>query len=528
VLIEPGSPWPPRAHATMRDRWLGWRALWAGDLRWLKANLPVLAPGGYWARRAQKPGREVHVPLAADIARTSATLVAGDAPTLKWEDDQAAQTVWNELADDLGWANLLREAFEVASATGGAFLRPAWDEDVADHPLGDAVPADEGFGEWRFGRLRAVTFALELPAPSGWKQIEKSEVWRHLEHHEPGQIRHELWLGNETNVGNPRPLAEHPATANLPGVIDTSSIRPRRILCEYFPNALPNPLISLPMGRSDLQGVEGLMDMLDETVDSWMRDIQLGKGRILASREAMDSVPAGGASGGGGIFKRRGTTTPARAFDTDAEVFEWMDIPGETSEGKPMPFTLVQFLIRFKEHEATALFWIEQIVSRAGYAPQTFGLNVDGQLSGTAMKRRDIRSHQTKDMKRGYAKNPIERFAETLMLIGKAKFSKAAPKKRPVLEWKESNADPLENAQVIELLARARVGSLKVLVAMAHPDWDTDQVDEEVKELLKEREAEMAPVLTGFEGGSFGGDKKPPADNDKPPAAAPKPATAKE
>jgi len=513
----------------MRDRWLGWRALWSGDLRCLKAYLPVLAPGGYWSRRAQKSGgREVHVPLAADIARTSATLVAGDAPTLKWEDDDKAQTAWNELADEMGWANLVREAFEVASPTGGAFLRPAWDEEVADHPLGQAVPADEALGEWRFGRLRSATFVVELPPPTGWKQLEKSEVWRHLEHHEPGQIRHELWLGTTTNVGSARPLAEHPETANRPAVIDTTSIRPKRVLVEYIPNLLPNPLITLPMGRSDLQGVEGLMDMLDETVDSWMRDIQLGKARILASKEAMDPVSAAGSGGGGGrgLFGRR-NTTPARSFDVDAEVFEWMDIPGEDSSGKPMPFTQVQFEIRFAEHEATALFWVEQIVSRAGFAPQTFGLHVDGQLSGTAMKRRDIRSHQTKDLKRGYAKNPIERFAETLMLIGAAKFSTAKPKKRPVLEWKESTADPLENAQVIELLARARVASLEVLVAMAHPDWDSDQVDEEVKALLKEREKEMAPVMSGFEPGPFGDGKKPLAD--KPPAAALKPpALAKE
>jgi hypothetical protein len=486
----------------MRARWKGWRALWSGHLDWLRRDLPALAPGGYWARRAQKPGaRELHVPLAADIARTSATLVAGDTPAMKWEGDPAAQDAWNTLADEVGWANLLLEAFEVASATGGAYLRPAWDETVADHPLGQVVAADEALAEFRFGRLRQVTFVTELPAPDGWNQLERGEVWRHLEHHEPGQIRHELWLGNLSNVGSPRPLADHPAVSGLPGVIDTTSIRRGRVLCEYIPNDLPNPLTSLPVGRSDLQGVETLLDALDEVFDSWMRDIQLAKARILASREAMDPV-AQSSTGGGvrGFLRGRATATPARAFDTDADVFQWMDIPGEDTNGKPMPFTLVQFEIRFEAHERSALALFEQIVSRAGFAPQTFGLNVDGQLSGTAMKRRDIRSHQSKDRKRRYGKGPVERFAETLMLIGKAKFGTAGPSKPPALEWKEtSQADPLENAQVIELLRRAQAASDEVVVRMAHGDWDDDQVDEELGRLAKAREAMTAPMLDGTE-----------------------------
>ena len=516
MLIKPGSQWPPPGHAQMRARWKGWRALWSGDLDWLKRDLPALAPGGYWARRAVKPGgRELHVPLAADIARTSATLVAGDTPAMKWEDDKPAQAAWNNLADEVGWATLLLEAFEVASATGGTYLRPAWDESVADHPLGQVVPADEALAEFRFGRLRQVTFVQELPAPDGWNQLERGEVWRHLEHHEPGEIRHELWLGNASSVGRPIPLADHPAVAGLPGVIDTRSIRPKRILCEYFPNDLPNPLTTLPLGRSDLQGVETLLDALDEVYDSWMRDIQLAKARILASKEALDPVAQAAGGSGGGLFRRRGTATPARTFDTDADVFHWMDIPGEDTNGKPMPFTLVQFEIRFEAHERSALGLIEQIVSRPGFAPQTFGLHVDGQLSGTAMRRRDIRSHQSKDRKRGYAKNPIERFAETLMLIGAAKFGTAKPAKRPVLEWKETSlADPLENAQVIELLTRAQALSLEVRVAMAHPDWDSDQVDDEVDRLMKERDSLLAPVLSGEEPPP-GTEPEPPSDDER-------------
>lgn len=526
MLINPGTLWPPPGHETMRYRWNSWAAWWSGDLNRLKQHAPATAPGGYWARRATKPGsREIHVPLAADLARTSAELVAGDTPAMNWGDtkkdetSKAVQTEWDALAQNIGWASSLLEAAEVAAATGGVYLRPAWDDQLAEHPLLTIVRADEALPEFRFGILRSVTFVQELPAPDDWVQLEKAEVWRWLEHHEPGQIRHELWLGNAASVGALRPLADHPATANLLSVINTTSVRPKGILAEYIPNDLPQPLDRLPLGRSDFQGVESLLDALDEVFDSWMRDIQLGKARILASKEAMNPVSQAASEGGRGLFKRRGNTTAAKAFDTDAEVFEWMDIPGEDSSGKPMPFTQVQFDIRYEEHEKSALALIEQIVSRAGYSPQTFGLNVDGQLSGTAMRRRDHRSHKTKDRKRRYARPALERCAETLMLINAAKFRKPKPTDRPTLEWRETDqADPLENAQVIELLTRARRLSLEVGVAMAHPEWDGDQVEEEVKRLQAEQKAEAAASpMSGFEPGPFGDGNKPPAD--KPPAA---------
>jgi hypothetical protein len=264
VLIEPGSQWPPPGHERLRTRWQSWRAWWTGDPDELRKYAPLTCRGGIWDRRAKKGGgREIHIPLAGDIARTSAEFVAGDTPAMEWEGDTAAtlQTEWDALSQRIGWANKLLECAEAASPLGGAFLRPAWDDDTADHPLLTIVPADQALPEFRFDMLHEVTFVRELPAPAGWKAIKNGEVWRHLEHHEPGLIRHELWLGDASNVGRPLPLTEHPQTRELQGEINTTGIRPRGILVEYVPNVLPNALVTeLPVGRSDLQGVETLLD----------------------------------------------------------------------------------------------------------------------------------------------------------------------------------------------------------------------------------------------------------------------------
>lgn len=512
MLITKGSQWPPPGHDRLRRHWQAYRALWSADTREIEKYLPGIVPNGYWAKRAKHPEtRAMHEALAADIARTSADLVAGDTPALDWGEDRGTpeapqatpmQDAWDEYALTVGLANTVLEGAESASAVGGVFLRPVWDREFAPHALPTVVPADEALPEFLFGQLWRVAFVQELPAPDGWMQREKGEVWRWIEHHEPGQIRHELWLGNEANVGQPMPLDYHPATARYPDTIDTKPIRPTGILVESWPNVLPNPLVPMPLGRSDYQGCESKFDALDEAWSSWMRDIELGKSRILAAQEMLESAP----SGATGIRKLFGSQQPAKMFDEDARVF--VGVPGMPMDdaGKPSPITPVQFKIRFQEHAATVAALVESALSRAGYSPQTFGINVDGQLSGTAMRRREQRSYRTRDRKRRYARSPLERFCETLAIINhqvdSARFP--APPQRPVLEWREGDqADPKEIAEIVEMYRRALAMSDEVAVAMAHPEWSPEQVAEEVARLAdareQEREAMTAPALDGTE-----------------------------
>jgi SPP1 Gp6-like portal protein len=510
VLIDPGTQWPPPGHWTLRTRWQAWRALWSGDPHQLKQHMRHVAPNGYWQRRNDKPGgREMHLPVASDIARTAGELVAGDTPAMEWTNPNETKA-WDLLSQELGWSNSLIEAAETAAAVGGAFLRPAWDVDIADHALSTVVAADEALPTFRFGQLQSVTFVEHLSAPAGWKATRDGEVWRHLEHHEPGQIRHELWLGDTGEVGRPIPLADHPDTAFFEPVIDTTSIRPRGILVEYFPNDLPNPLSHLPVGRSDFQGIETELDAIDEVWDSWMRDIRLAKARLLVPDEYLSPVSA--KTGVVRSLFNFGRGNAAKEFDEDAEVFRPINMDIGTAE-HPTKIEAVQFQIRAAEHAATIEALLEQAVARAGYSPQTMGMNVDGQLSGTAMRRREQRSYRTQGRKRRYMRPAVERYAETLMLINASVFSTPKPTARPELAWRETDqADPVETANVIKTLRDAQALSTEIAVRAQHPEWDDAQVAEEVARI---KDDQPAPVLTGFE-------HDPPHDpNDTSDPAAP-------
>jgi len=532
VLIKPDTPWPPPGPDAMRTRWASWSAWWGGDPKTLACDTLPTSPAGYWTRRAvaDEAERSLHLPLAGDIARTSAELVFGDTPAMQWTDDMPATDTsdpgtapadpvgdeWERISQEMGWSNSLLEAGEVAAALGGVYLRPQWDSALTDRPLLTIVRPDEALPTFRYGILTAVTFVTELGSVNGF-------VLRWLEHHEPGQIRHELWRGTNANIGIQTPLAEHQATAPLAallderGVIDTTGIRPDGgLLVEYVPNDLPQPLDRLPYGRSDLQGQESLLDSLDEVYASLMRDVELAAARAIVPAEFLDGVLPE-QPGRRRLFGSRQPRTPARRFDPTRRYFTALPGMAPDSDGKQTGITTVQPEIRVTEHVEAALHLVEQIVSRAGYAPQTMGMHVEGQLSGTAMRRREQRSYRTRDRKRRYFRPALERLAETLMLINAVVFDGPVPVGRPALEWRAvEQADPKEAAETVEILRRAQAMSVYQAVKTAHPEWDEPQVEDEVGRVEAEQAVLAAPEPTGYEPPpGTDPDDEPPVDGEE-------------
>ncbi|WKX73819.1 hypothetical protein [Streptomyces sp. XD-27] len=207
-----------------------------------------------WSRRPEAPLRpetRMHIPLAADIASTSASLLFSEPPTLTGTDPGAQQRL-DHFAGAGGIANTLIEAAEVAAALGGVYLRITWDRELVDRPLLTIVHADCALPEFRFGLLRAVTFWHELPSDS-------ATVWRHLERHEPGAITHALYQGTADRLGVRVPLTDHPDVADLADSLgetgDTIETGlPDALTAAYVPNIKPNRRHrGSPLGRSDFQ-----------------------------------------------------------------------------------------------------------------------------------------------------------------------------------------------------------------------------------------------------------------------------------
>lgn len=478
-------------------------------IRELPENRPMQLRGGVMGRLARwfwgnptAPGEKVdklHIPLAGDIARTSSELLFSEPPKLMVEHTGTLDTLTELMAE--GLHPVLLEGGELTSALGGSYLRIVWDAEVdPDGPWIDSVAGDCAVPEFAYGRLRAVTF---------WRVLERdgNTVLRHLERHERGAIFHGLYDGTLGTLGRAVPITEHEDTAPLAAnLVDGNRIEtgaPDHLTAAYIPNVRPARAwrqrpAAAGWGQSDYQGIEGLMDALDETYTSWMRDVQNGKGRIVVPDSMLESLGPG-----------KGAT-----WNEERRVYSGLNMlqrPGDAN-----PLTVVQFEIRVQEHRDTCAALLEQAVRQAGYSAATFGEHgEDGSaVTATEIRARNRRSMTTRSRKSLYANPALAGITEAWLAVAKGLFRAPVEIERPRVEFQDSISEaPSELATTAELLRRAEAASDETLVQMVHPDWDEDQVAAEVAKLAESREV-ADPFMTGAEGPPTGPPQPPGADEE--------------
>ncbi|MFH8619172.1 capsid protein [Streptomyces sp. NPDC017979] len=506
------TPWPPtalRVQVALAD-WDAWYSADPDRLeqryedRGYRTEGPPNRPAQYahgWRGRlarwfwgqpttAGEKRSKLHVPLAGDIARASSELLFSEPPKLLGAND-ATKDRLDQLTEG-GLHPTLLEAGEVCAAIGGAYLRVVWDEDVSDRPWIDVVAGDRAVPEFRYGRLVAVTFWTVLPNDSSTDQ----RVFRHLERHEKGRIYHGLYEGGLTSLGAPRPLADHPATAPLAAEVDAEgglgTGAPDHLTAAYVPNVRPaRGWRHIPsaayLGQSDFQGIEGLMDALDETYSSWMRDIQTGKGRVIVADSLLQSAGPG-----------KGAT-----WDEEKKIFTGLNMlprPGDAD-----PISIVQFEIRVAEHRETCAALRDEAVRQAGYSASTFGQQGEGSaVTATEIRARDRRSLSTRARKALYWRPAISDILGALLAV------EAGPRfgvdgldtEPPRVEFGDSVTEgPVELATTAELLRRAEAASTETLVRLTNPGFDEKQVQAEAERILQESGRDVAdPTRTGAGG----------------------------
>ena len=481
ALPENGIPWPPKALTNhLRDITLS-AAWYAGD----PAALATVYGGPnaasfntssdptrrrFWSRRGRDrtgtPRPQLHVPLPADIAATSATLLFGTPPAIRG--DGLPPEVLTKIIED-EFHNVLLESAEVASALGEVYLRPSWDRNVSEVAFLVSVHPDAVVPTFRYGRLVAATFWTDLEIAA------RGKIIRHVEHHEmrgnTWWIEHALYEGTKDTIGIRVDLTAHPATADYPEEVDTGV---PFLGVQHVPNIRPSRKARhSPHGRSDFDGADGLFDALDETWTSWMRDVRLGKARLIIPETFME------------------TEGPSKGqyFDEDREMFHPVNVPTSATEGLAQLHE-VQFDIRWEEHQTTALALVERIVDNAGYSPQDFGLHIEGRAeSGTALRIRRGRSIATVERKRRYWTPALRRSILALLQLQSKMMQDKEIADIPdtlTVDWPEE-VDLTERSTAVEMLTRAAAASTQTKVEMVNPDWTDTEVTEEVARILAEQ-----------------------------------------
>jgi A118 family predicted phage portal protein len=522
---EAKTPWPPTASQPAFDKIQEWSAWYAGDpdqletiYRRLDQRLttsgaeirPSQRAAGLvgeilsWIKRTfwgapparTEPRTKLHIPLATDISQVSSDLLFSE-PITVTHPDKATQEKLTELLDDTMRAQLIESA-EVCSGLGGVYLRSMWDKDVyPGGPWLSPVHADAGVPEWYGGRLRAVTFTRVLA-------VNGSKVVRHLERHEVGSIEHAVYEGTAEFLGRRIPLTEFPETEMLADVVDSDSridTEIKLLTAVYVPNLKPNRLwrdqpANCHLGRSDYSPIEGIMDALDETWSSLLRDIRLGKGRVFVPSVYLETNRPGQGAG----------------FNAEREIYEQLNMMPGADGGQQL--TVAQFEIRVDEHLRTGEALARHAIDTAGYSVQSFGMEADVAVTATEVDARYRKSLGTRDKKILYWRPGVRDILSVQAEIGRVRFGWSTNGSTPpMVNFPEAvQPAPEEVARTLQLLDAARAISVQTKVEKANPDKvdDTAWINAEVARIMEENQLgkfATPDTFTGMPGDQPSGDK---------------------
>ena len=460
-----------RLQGHIRAYYQMYTAVYSGSPRELRMTA---RPRSFWKRPSKQ---KIHVPIAADLAATSSDLLFGEEVQITAVDekenvDEAAQRRLEEIERINNLHALLCEAAESCSALGDVFLKVVWDREGARCPGLRVIQGDQAYPEYRMGTLSAIHIFTCL-------EERPDRVLRTYECYRPGSVDTALYLGSAESLGTKLgddALAALDLAAHAP-------VEDGLMLACHVPNIRPNRMFrGSQMGRSDFDNLRDLMDALDETYSSWIRDIRLGKARLLVPAEYLRRS-------GEELFAGAGRTVPTFEFDEDVETLVAMDV--DTDRGGNM-ITPSQFQIRSDDHQKTCRDLIEKIVSGAGYAPQTFGIGIEGMAqSGTALRIREKKSFSTTAKKQEYWQSPLEQLLGAMLQLDALLYPDRGCRRGlhvhvrfpPVIA-----SDMGSMAGALQMLSQAGAVSTNVKVRMLHPDWTQDQVEEESERIRMEAE----------------------------------------
>ena len=462
-------------------------ATWSGEHQELRATARY---GSFWKRGGKA---KIHVPLAADIAAVSADMLFCERPRFTIFDDNKErgetekQGRLDEMLRKAGIYNKLHEAAEMASAGGDVFLKINYDADRGDCPSLMVVSTEDALPEWRLDHLACVHFFTEIK-----RDKEGQRIWRLYERYEQGVILSAVFCGDFSDLG-----VEQPAMLEELGLSSELRLPVDVMAAVQVFNMRPTRIHSgADTGRSDFEGQRDQLDALDEAMSSWMRDVRLAKARLLIPAEYLRRKPTSGMFAGEDKYTWE--------FDEDVETLVALNVMND----KNMEITPSQFAIRSEEHSKTVETLIRNIVSTAGYSPQSFGLDINGTAqSGTALHIREKKSYTTRGKKINYWDAPLEHILTAMLQLDRAIFHTPGihDTDRVQVEFPDLLTTDISTvASAVNLLHTAQAASYETLVKMQHPEWSSKQIQDEVSLILEQygvATPEAIPSAGDLEGG---------------------------
>jgi hypothetical protein len=447
--------WPPPEVRKHWDEIDGYRKRYRNDRAEMIAANPNLSTDQH------KVETFVPVPWPRELCRFSSSLLFSETPQVSYPGDP------DDLMDllrvnDFG-AFCISGGVDVA-CEGRLGIRILWDRDISENvPLVTTVPEDQIVWDIRHGSFYAGGMVIIERKPDH----TKDDVYRLLEEHTKGLVERHLYKGVRSELGKEVPLTKVPEFADLEPVWETGLDTPTLIPWENVPGA-----------ESDLFGLGPLFDDINEA-----ETLMLDRGR--------KSVPR--------LFVDKSLIDDTGRHQLDAAI-----ITGGSRMRAPMGsgnsdlINTVDIKLQFKEHTDWTNHLAQLMVTCAGYAPTTWGIqgetaSVQRAVSGYAMKLAQLRTLLTRSGKEHMALQALGWGTAIAMSIIRGESEVAG--QLPDIELGDGlPSDPLDGAQEVLYLRQAAAASTQTLVETVHPTWGPEAVQEEVDAIL---EAGMFPPGAG-------------------------------
>lgn len=416
---------------------------------------------------------KVHVPIAADLAALSASMIFSESPAFTCKHARTLERI-EEVFKVGGAYSALVQAAELCSVCGGVFLKWSWDK-ADGMPVLTVVSADCGLPKWKGGKVYEITL---------WTIVKEDESNQHIyrleeTYTENGHIISKLYKGYAAEMGEEIPLDSIEETR---GILPDANSGTNTLLAFYVPNLLPNR--SKPhtrFGRSDFDSLYGLMDALDEAYSAMQRETRMTKTTVIVPSDYLKKRED--------IFGPHSQYCKQSqwVFTNNSGAFTALDIDSGLNTN---PITVVNPEMRADSRIATCDDIVKRIFSAAGYAPQSAGIEVQGSAeSGTALSVRERKTIRTTENKKTHWWHAVNDIVRAMLRLDAAVFRSGVNPNAEFTVELPSNTQPDigQMAEIIEQLERAGAVSTETKVAMLHPDWNDEKRAQEIARIRTEQ-----------------------------------------
>lgn len=466
--LEADGAWPPDAHADRIETQQDYQRLYRNRRdeviqRW-SADLP-----GWHAREDEF----IPYPAVKVAARTLAAFLFGEDPSYGHDDLKVREAIDGLSADLVLPARLLEGAITQA-VQGEVYLRPAWDADISRRAIITCVPGAQVLPTFRYGLLADATIVTEYEQASGGTVT----VWRHLEEHTRGLIRHRLFRGRSDRLGERADLGQRPETRGL-----TEEVRTRidDLLMIHVPLLRD---ADSPHGMSLVDGLEAITLALHRLYSQEQHDAEIVRRRIAVSEEYLKR------DADGGLYYPR----------TDDLFILSEESGGAVGEGDAKPVVPIEFSDDNVMRERIA-GRLRDFYIACGISPSTILPEREGTAeSGTARKLAQATTIQTVSAAGRYWADAVAVTLGLALAVERLHLNRTDHPKIEVLPSVTLADglidDPAELARIIADLDSAGALSVDEKVRMLHPEWTEDEIAVEVGRIQAERGGPPSPPAT--------------------------------